>query len=386
MKHPNRLLGDVAEIIAGQSPPSNFYNKENSGLPFFQGKTDFGEKYPVTRNWTTSKKHKEAIQNDILLSVRAPVGPVNLCQNKSVIGRGLAAIRPKNGNHFEYFYYFLKNNEEEIAKHSTGSTFKAITQSQIAKIQIPLPPLEEQIHIANVLSKAEALIAKRKESLALLDAYLKSVFLELFGDPVRNDKGWEKKRIDEVADSRLGKMRDKQFITGHHLKKYLGNSNVRWFSFDLSTLEEMDFDHEERIKFSLEYGDLLVCEGGEIGRCAIWKNQAEDIYFQKALHRVRVDVSKIKQEYLQYVFFRYANFGGFTNVMNKATIAHLTGEKLKETKIPLPPLELQNQFAAVVVKVEALKETYQKSLVELEHLYGSLNQRVFRGELGDQED
>jgi len=281
----------------------------------------------------------------------------------------------------QYLYYFMRGYVEKLRRMSIGGIIKYIKLNYLTEAEIPLPPLDEQIRIATILTRAEALIAKRKESINALDELLKSTFLEMFGDPVRNEKGWKKKRIDEIANTRLGKMRDKKFITGNHLKNYLGNSNVRWFSFDFGDLEQMDFNEGEQIKFSLQYGDLLVCEGGEVGRCAIWKCQKEDIYFQKALHRVRIDIKQIKQEYLQYVFIRYSMFGGFKNVTSKATIAHLTGEKLKETNIPIPPITLQNQFAAIVEKVESLKAKYNQSLIELQNLYGSLSQRAFKGEL-----
>ena len=143
----------------------------------------------------------------------------------------------------------------------------------------------------------------------------------------------------------------------------------------------MDFDEEEQVKFSLQYGDLLICEGGEIGRCAIWRCEKESLYFQKALHRVRVYKDTVYQEYLAYVLYLYSLGNGFKNVTNKSTILHLTGEKLKETLIPVPPLPLQNQFATIVEKVEALKVKYTQSLTELENLYGSLSQRAFKGEL-----
>jgi len=133
MKVTKRLLSQVADVVAGQSPPSSFYNKNGEGLPFYQGKTDFGDKYPIARNWCAGERHKEAIKNDILLSVRAPVGPVNICDNRSVIGRGISAIRAKTGNSFEYLYFYLKDHEQKIEKLGTGSTFKAITQSQIGK-------------------------------------------------------------------------------------------------------------------------------------------------------------------------------------------------------------------------------------------------------------
>ncbi|MEA1911914.1 MAG: restriction endonuclease subunit S [Spirochaetota bacterium] len=303
-----------------------------------------------------------------------------LCMNTSTIR---FKVLDEKQSTLQFLKYFLKTRifKAQIGRLITGSAQLNFGPTHLKKIKIPLPSLIEQNRIAGILSRAEGLIEKRKESIRLLDEFLKSTFLEMFGDPVRNEKGWEKKRIDELADTRLGKMRDKKFITGNHLKYYLGNSSVRWFSFDFSNLEQMDFNDNEQIKFSLRHGDLLVCEGGEIGRCAIWKSEKEDIYFQKALHRVRVDAEQIKQEYLQYVLLRYSIFGGFKNVTSKATIAHLTGEKLKETYIPLPPIPLQNKFASVVEKIETIKAKYQISLAELERFYGSLSQRAFKGDL-----
>ncbi len=142
----------------------------------------------------------------------------------------------------------------------------------------------------------------------------------------------------------------------------------------------MDFNKKDRKIFSLQYGDLLVCEGGEIGRCAIWRNQLEECYFQKALHRVRVKDS-LTPQFLQYVFWYYAHYGGFKNVSNRATVLHLTGEKLKETEIPVPPIALQNKFATIVEKVRTLKEKYKNSLKDLETLYGALSHKAFKGEL-----
>ncbi|MBF0405865.1 MAG: restriction endonuclease subunit S [Candidatus Riflebacteria bacterium] len=131
----------------------------------------------------------------------------------------------------------------------------------------------------------------------------------------------------------------------------------------------------------MKNGDLLVCEGGEIGRCAIWKNQLTDCYFQKALHRIRVDPEKLNVEFLEYLFFFFALMHGFKSVSSKATIAHLTGEKLKEIKIPVPPLEIQKKFRSLVEKIENIKIRYQQNLGELESLFGSLSQRAFKGEL-----
>jgi len=283
----------------------------------------------------------------------------------------------------DYLLRYLKSHygNVQIRNNTEGSVRDSLKYKGLEKIKVPIPPLNDQIRIATVLTRTEDLITKRTESIKALDELLKSVFLEMFGNPLKNEKGWEKKRIDEIANTRLGKMRDKQFFTGKHLNYYLGNSNVRWFSFDFDKLEKMDFDEKEQVKFSLQYGDLLICEGGEIGRCAVWKCEKKNIYFQKALHRVRVNNELVHPEYLAYVFYLYSLGNGFKNATNKATISHLTGEKLKETLVPIPPLLLQKQFVAMVRAVDSLKAKYNSSLKELENLYGSLCQRAFKGEL-----
>src|SRR5690554_3660724 len=200
MKMLLKSLDEVADIIAGQSPPSKFYNKKGEGLPFFQGKADFGEKYPIVRAWCTEPT-KVANTNDILMSVRAPVGPVNIATEKCVIGRGLSAISAKDGHYSLYIYFYLKTHQNLIQKYSSGSTFKAITQKEIKRIPITIPDsFEDQKRIAKILSECEALIQKRKDSIELLDEFLKSVFLEMFGDPRSNLKKWESGPVINFAD------------------------------------------------------------------------------------------------------------------------------------------------------------------------------------------
>jgi type I restriction enzyme S subunit len=144
---------EIAEIIMGQSPPSNTYNQEGVGLPFYQGKADFGELYPTPRIWCT-KPNKIAEAGDILISVRAPVGPVNMCRERSCIGRGLAAIAPQKEifDNFFLFYYFKSIEENWVGK---GSTFGAIKKKDLQNLLIPLPPLEEQKRIVAYLDKIQ---------------------------------------------------------------------------------------------------------------------------------------------------------------------------------------------------------------------------------------
>lgn len=145
-------LGEIAEIIMGQSPPSNTYNTDKKGLPFYQGKAEFGDNHPVPVKWC-SKPKKVAEKNDILLSVRAPVGPTNICYETSCIGRGLTAIRYKFSEDYKFIFHYLRSIEKDLSSSGTGSTFSAISKSQIENLEIPLPPLPEQHQIVSEIER-----------------------------------------------------------------------------------------------------------------------------------------------------------------------------------------------------------------------------------------
>jgi len=173
-------LSNIAKIIMGQSPPSSTYNEEGIGIPFLQGKAEFGRIYVKPRLYT-SKPIKIAEKGDLLISVRAPVGDVNIAPYKLCIGRGLASIRfnPTNANTFYYFYYFqhIKPMLEALGK---GTTFKAITKKELEDLQVPLPPLEEQVLIANILKSIDDWIElemRRKERLERLKRSLMDLLL-----------------------------------------------------------------------------------------------------------------------------------------------------------------------------------------------------------------
>ena len=198
IKYETVRLGDVCEIIAGQSPPSDTYNTNNIGLPFFQGKTDFGVESPNVRMWC-SKPLKIAQPQDILLSVRAPVGPTNICNQKSCIGRGLSAIRVGNKVNNRFLLFYFKQIEPVFSKSGVGSTFSAITQSDIKNLQIPLPSLEVQQQIAALLDRADTLRQLDRQLLTHYDTLIQSVFLEMFGDKNSEITAWPEVRIENLV-------------------------------------------------------------------------------------------------------------------------------------------------------------------------------------------
>lgn len=148
----------IAEIIMGQSPPGTTYNNSGTGLPFFQGKADFGEITPSIRVYCSSPR-KIAVPGDILMSVRAPVGPTNLADRECAIGRGLAILRPKHHILSKYLLYAIRRNESELLLSGNGSTFSAISKKDLNAFKIPIPSLDEQ---RRIVAKLEALLARRK--------------------------------------------------------------------------------------------------------------------------------------------------------------------------------------------------------------------------------
>ena len=176
-------LGKVCEVIAGQSPESKFYNTNEEGLAFYQGKKEFTDKYIGQPTKWTTKITKEAIKNDILMSVRAPVGPVNFSIQKCCIGRGLAAIRASEKIDKEYLYNFLVKFENEI-EGNQGAVFNSINKSQIASIPIPLPSLPQQKQIVQKLDalslETKKLEAIYSQKIADLEEMKKSVLQKAF--------------------------------------------------------------------------------------------------------------------------------------------------------------------------------------------------------------
>ncbi len=170
-------LGEIAEVISGQSPESKYYNMNGEGLPFYQGKTEFTEMYIGEPNTWTTKATKIAEKGDILMSVRAPVGPVNIATQKICIGRGLAAIRPSKIEPM-FLFNFLKSIEDQI-KGSGGAVFDSINRGQIEKIKIPLPSPKTQKQLVAEAEKEEEIIAANRRLIEIMERKIEEVLANI---------------------------------------------------------------------------------------------------------------------------------------------------------------------------------------------------------------
>lgn len=376
-------LSDVCEVIAGQSPPSSTYNNKGVGIPFFQGKTDFGYINPTVRYWCHAPQ-KIALPNDILISVRAPVGPTNINIEKSCIGRGLSAIRCSDKIETKFLLHYLRSNENKIAEKANGSTFSAITQKDLQQIQIPLPPLETQKKIAAILDAADAYRQKTKILIEKYDQLAQSLFLDMFGDPVRNEKGWEKRILGSltnmITDGKHGNCND-EVNSGYY---FISAKDVNNGSIDYRHARQIPKNEfkETDLRTNLQPGDLvMVNTGATIGKMSIAKNIPETrrTTFQKSVAVIKTKKELISNVFLQYVF--QLRISTFANKGSGSAIQNLLLSEMRKFEIITPELPLQNQFSERIQLIEAQKQQAQASLQKAEDLFNSLLQRAFKGEL-----
>ena len=180
----------------------------------------------------------------------------------------------------------------------------------------------------------------------------------------RSPVEWERKPLESVAEFSLGKMLDQRKNKGE-LRPYLANVNVRWAEFDLDELREMRFEHHELDRYGLKKGDIVMCEGGEPGRCALWKDQRPGMMIQKALHRIR-PAKCLRNEFLFYSLLHKGRTGRLAPLFTGATIKHLPREKLAKVEVEIPPLEVQDRIVSILSAYEDLIENNRRRIQLLE--------------------
>jgi type I restriction enzyme S subunit len=378
-------LGEVVDFYSGGTPSKSKPELWQGNVPWFSAKD---MKRPRLRDSAdhvadavfSSTPLRRLPAGTIAMVVRgmilAHTVPISILDVDAAINQDLKALIPKRDLDTSFLAAMLRAQQATIlsqvstAAHGT----KKLDSRVLETIQIPFPPLAEQRRIAAILDHADALRAKRRQVLANLDALTQSMFHEMFGGDLPTAP------LGDLAETRLGKMLDAKKQTGKHRRPYLRNANVQWFRFDLGDLLEMDFNEKDRITFALQPGDVLVCEGGQPGRSAIWRGELAECYFQKALHRVRLG-DELEPEYFTRAMKKLVDSNGLKDYVTSSTIAHLTGEKLRTLPVPVPSLDRQREFKSRVVKIRQQEDAMRRACAATEGLFASLQSRAFRGEL-----
>ena len=283
-----------------------------------------------------------------------------------------------------YIYQFFQTPSywSHITQFTTGSTQGGFNASKLAEISIPLPPLPIQKQIAAILEKADAAREKRRQANQLTEQFLQSAFLEMFGDPVTNPKGWERKRLGDVitkiTNGYVGPTRDIYQEAGipYILSKHIKGNRIL---FDKKTFISAAFNQKNK-KSILRQGDVLLVQTGDIGQAAVVP--IDHVGHNCHALIVMSPVSDVVNgTYLSHYLTSDAGIKQTERIETGATLRHLNCHDVKELQIPVPLISEQQKFAALVEKVEGLRGKQSKSEKELENLFQSLMQRAFRGEL-----
>ncbi len=283
-------------------------------------------------------------------------------------------LRSKTNNEFLCYYLNYFNYKNYVS----GTTRLKLTQAQMRKIPIPNIPSDEQFRIVarieELFSELDKAVDTLKTTKEQLEVYRQAVLKDAFS------KVSQYAPLGNVATSRLGKMLDKQKNTGTP-KKYLRNINVRWFSFDLADLQEMKIEETEFEKYTIKKDDLVICEGGEPGRCAVW-DKNETIYFQKALHRVRFTVESEPRLYMYYIWFM-TNTGALNKFYTGTGIKHLTGQSLEKVLVPVIDIKTQQKLlASIELRLsicDSIEKTVDTALAQADAMRQSILKQAFEG-------
>ena len=372
-KVTKRPLGEVAEIIMGQSPESESYNEKGDGIPFYQGKSDFGEVYPTIRMYCNSPK-KIAEADDILMSVRAPIGDVNIAQEECCIGRGLAAIRPNNKVHLKYLFYLLDYYKERLDAQGTGSTFKAIGKDILNEFVIPIWETEIQQDIVAKLNAIHNLIDNRKQVLSTLDTLIKSRFIEMFGDPVTNDMNWETDILKNLGELNRGVSKHRprnapELLGGPYPLVQTGDvSNADTYINDYSsTYSEIGLKQSRM----WSKGTLCITIAANIAQTGIL---TFDACFPDSVVGF-ISGSRTNQMYMHYWFSFFQKI--LEEQAPQSAQKNINLQILSNLSVMVPPLELQEQFAKFVELTDKSKFAIQQSIDTLQTLKAKLMQDYF---------
>ncbi len=375
-------IGDVCTVIAGQSPAGKFYNDTGDGLPFYQGKKDFGSKHiQAPTKWTTHVT-KEAENGDVLMSVRAPVGPINFATEKICIGRGLAAIRANEHIDRDFLFYGLLYRQPEI-NGNEGAVFASINKKQIEDIPFPLPPLSEQRRIVGILDEAFAgidkIIANTEQNLSnareLFESYLNNAFTQ-------KSDGWVEKKLGELCD----------VIGGGTPTK----SNADFYAGDIpwATVRDMaqdvivDTEHkitEEAVASSstnvIPGDNVVIATRVGLGKVCFVENATAINQDLRGI--IPRDPATIDTRFLFWWFKSIAS-----HIVAAGTGATVQGVKLpfvKSLQFPLPPLPEQTQMVDQLDQLSSatrnLEAIYQQKLDALNELKQSILHKAFNGDL-----
>lgn len=394
-----KLLSQIVDIVMGQSPSSTTYNMEGNGIPFFQGKAEFGKLYPRINKFCHSPL-KVANRDDILISVRAPVGPTNLAPEKCCIGRGLAALRAKTGLDQKYLLHFLRHIEPWLATQGTGSTFTAISRQDIADLEIPVPAsIEEQVRISGQLDRIVDRLDEVKTRLATIPSLLKRFRQSILAAACSGRLTEDWRALARVQSCwpkvTLGSLANMVTSGSRGWAKYYSNSGpifVRAQNINANRLILDEIAHVkvpatiEGARTRIKMNDLLITITG----ANVTKTAMVDIPLEEAYVSQHVGLVRLKEiKFAEYIYLWLSEGSPGRNQLLDAAYGvgkpGLNLDNLRNVEIDLPTIEEQNEIVRRVKELmsqaDAIEARYNKAMAFVDKLMPSILAKAFRGEL-----
>lgn len=380
-----KKLGEVCEVVTGTTPKTN--------IPEYWGKGHYWVT-PAELNDTTVYIDKterqitdEALSKTklrllpvgtVLLSSRAPIGKVAIANAEMYCNQGFKNCICSEAIYNKYLFYFLRLKKDYLNSLGRGATFKEISKSIVESIKIPLPPKSTQLAIVSELDKINELIRLKKEQLKDFDNLAQSLFYEMFGDPVENEKGWEAKKLGDVCtDIKYGTSKP---ASENGRYTYLRMCNLTTDGFlDLSNTKQIDIPDDEIEKCIVRYGDILFNRTNSIelvGKTCLF-DKKEPMVIAGYIIRVRLNDTLLPVVLSR--MFNLASIKKLLRSMAKGAVnqANINSKELASIRIPLPPLSLQRLFAQRIEQIEREKSEVQKSIQDFETLLASRIQYWF---------
>lgn len=381
-----KRIGDLFDIRAGGTPSRSRADYYGGKIPWvkisdmLQGKITSTEE-TITDLGLENSGAKLLPKGTLLISIFATVGRTAELAIDATTNQAIVGLVPKtNGFDKKYIRAYLDFKAQSLKDISRGVAQNNINKSILSDIEIPLPDLKTQQKIASILEQADAARQKRKKANLFTEQFLQSAFLEMFGDPVRNEKGWEVKRLEEISDkTQIG-----PFGTQLHEEDYIENGipliNPRHINSG-----KIEADYKQTItrekfatlsNYHLKIGDVIMGRRGEMGRCALISKREEGWLCGTGSLYIRPG-KQINPHYLIFVIGNSSFIKQLENDAQGVTMMNLNLTIVNNRSIPVPPLPLQQKFTALVEQVERLRTKQRESERELDNLFQSLMQRYF---------
>ena len=398
------LLGEVAShISSGATPRGGAKTYLEVGPVMFirsqhvhMNRLKLAEVSYISDEVDNQMTRSQVVYGDVLLNITgASIGRVaafDLADTRANVNQHVCIIRPVPEKlDYRYLVHFLQRDDfqREIERMQQGGTRQALTFAQIKKFKIPLPPLSEQKRIAGILDKADSIRRKRQQAIGLTEQFLRSTFLDMFGDPVTNPKGWEPTTFGTICDANSGMVQTGPFGSQLHKHDYSVEGTPVVMPQDLidgtistASITRVADDHIERLsKHKLVPGDVLYSRRGDVTRFAIIAEREAGWLCGTGCIRVRHKSSRLSSGYLKHSLNQESVKDWLTLNAKGATMPNLNTKILRALPIRVPPADLQAAFESIVKRSELQLHRIRESCEKSDNLFNSLVQRAFRGEL-----